>query len=140
MTELFAKKVTIYNDIPKNAVEDRHFDRFVIERCNVGGGFISRADQTIENIVNAKTVTTKDIKRYKTPAEYSALPVDIRKDYYTANIGDFIVFDEVDDEVTTSAEFIDLRKKYNDNGMTIRTVTEYLYGMSIDNVTMANVG
>lgn len=140
MTELFAKKVTIYNDIPKNAVEDRHFDRFVIERCNVGGGFISRADQTVENIVNAKTVITKDIKRYKTPSEYAALPVDIRKDYYTANIGDFIVFDEVDDEVTTSAEFIELRKKYNDNGMTVRTVTEYLYGMSADNVTMANVG
>ena len=91
MTDLWKQKVTIYNDIPKTAVEDRHFDRFVIDSCNIQGGIVSKVDGTIENIVNAITVISKDVGRYKTPLEYAKLPVDIREDFYTAQVGDFIV-------------------------------------------------
>ena len=65
MTDLWKKKVTIYNDIPKTAVEERHFDRFVIEKCNIQGGIVSKADGTVENIINAVTVISKDVDRYK---------------------------------------------------------------------------
>ena len=105
MTDLFKQKVTIYNDIPKNAVEERHFDRFLIDLCNIQGGIVSKADGTIENIVNAVTVISKDIDRYKTPLEYAKLPVDIRENFYTAQVGDFIVLSEVYDVVNTSREF-----------------------------------
>ena len=64
MTDLWKRKVTIYNDIPKTAVEDRHFDRFVIDLCNIQGGIVIKAGGTIENIVNAVTVISKDVDRY----------------------------------------------------------------------------
>lgn len=140
MANLWKHKVTIYNDIPKTAVEDRHFDRFVIDLCNIQGGIVSKADGTIENIVNAVTVISKDVDRYKTPLEYAKLPVDIRGDFYTVQAGDFIVLAEVEDIVTTSREFAELQEKYKDNGIVVRSVSANIHGMSVDNVTIANVG
>ena len=140
MTDLFTKKVTIYNDIPKTTVEERHFDRFVIDFCNIQGGLISKADGTIENIVNAQTIITKDVKRYKSPLEYASIPIDLREQFFTVQIGDFVVFEEVDDIITTSRDFSDLQSKYADNGMVVRSVSANINGMSVDNVQMANVG
>jgi hypothetical protein len=140
LADLWKHKVTIYNDISKNAVEERHFDRFVIDLCNIQGGIVSKADGTIENIVNAVTVTSKDVDRYKTPLEYAKLPVDIREDFYTVQVGDFIVLADVDDVVTTSREFAELQEKYKDNGIVVRSVSANIHGMSVDNVTITNVG
>lgn len=138
MTDLYTQKVTIYNDIPKNAVEERHFDKFVIDKCNIQGGLVNEANGTITNIVNAKSVITRDLNRYKTPIEYAEIPVDLRVDYYTAQIGDFIVFGEVDDIVTTASEFSQLQSKYKNNGMKITSVSANIFGLSADNVTMTN--
>lgn len=140
MTNLWKQKVTIYNDIPANAVEDRHFDKFVVEMCNIQGGIVSKADGTIENIVNAVTVISKDVDRYKPPLEYAKLPVDIREGFYTVQVGDFVVLAEVDDVVTTSREYGDLQKKYADNGIVVRSVSANIHRMSVDNITIANVG
>lgn len=140
MTDLWKNKVTIFNDIPKNAVEDRHFDRFVIDKCNIQGGIVSKADGTIENIVNAVSVITKDVEHYKQPMEYAKLPVDIRKDFYTVQVGDFLVLSEVDDIVTTSREFAELQNKYSNNGIVVRSVSPNIHGMAVDNVTITNVG
>ena len=140
MTDLWKQKVAIYNAIPKTAVEERHFDRFVIDKCNIQGGIVSKADGTIENIVNAVTVISKDVDRYKTPLEYVKLPVDIRENFYTAQVGDFIVLSEVEDVVTTSREFAELQEKYKDNGIVVRSVSANIRGMSVDNVNMTNVG
>ena len=138
MTDLYTQKVTIYNDIPKNAVEERHFDKFVIDKCNIQGGLVNEANGTITNIVNAKSVITRDVNRYKTPLEYAELPVDLRVDCYTAQIGDFVVFGEVDDIVTTASEFSQLQSKYRSNGMKITSVSANSFGLSVDNVTMTN--
>lgn len=138
MTDLYTQKVTIYNDIPKNAVEERHFDKFVIDKCNIQGGLVNEANGTIANIVNAKSVITRDVNRYKTPIEYAEIPVDLRVDYYTAQIGDFVVFAEVDDIVTTASEFSQLQSKYKNNGMKITSVSANIFGLSVDNVTMTN--
>ena len=140
MTDLWKQNVTIYNDIAKTAVEERHFDRFVVERCNIQGGIVSKADGTVENIVNAVTVISKDVDRYKTPLEYAKLPGDILEDFYTVQVGDFIVLSEVDDIVTTSREFAELQEKYKDNGIVVRSVSANIHGMSVDNVTITNVG
>lgn len=140
MTDLWKQKVTIYNDIPKNAVEDRHFDRFVIDKCNIQGGIVSKTDGTVENIVNAVTVITKDTAKYQKPIEYSKLPVDIRENFYTVQVGDFVVLSEVEDIVTTSREFAELQEKYKDNGIVVRSVSANIHGMSVDNVTVTNVG
>ena len=140
MTDLWGKKVTIYNDIPADAVNPRRFDRFVIDKCNIQGGIVSKADGTIENIVNAVTVITKDVDHYKQPMEYAKLPVDMKEDFYTVQVGDFIVLAEVDDIVTTSREFAELQIKYANNGIVVRSVPVNIHGMSVDNVTIANVG
>ena len=140
MTDLWKQKVTIFNDIPKNAVEERHFDRFVIDKCNIQGGIVSKADGTVENIVNAITVVTKDVLPYKDPLEYKTIPVDLRGEFYTVQIGDFVVLAEVDDVVTTSKEFLELQDKYKDNGIVVRSVSASIHGMSVDNVTVTNVG
>lgn len=135
----FTKKFTIYNDIPEYGAVERHFDRFVIDKCLVYGGSVERAaNGTVQNIVNAQTVVTKDIAHYKPPMEYLRLPADEKDKYYTVKANDFIVFDEVDDVVTTSLEFRDLQDKYKDNGMSITSVNPYIFGMLTDNITMTN--
>lgn len=140
MTDLWKQKVTIFNDIPADAVNDRRFDRFVIDKCNIQGGIVSKADGTIENIVNAVTVITKDIDHYKQPLEYAKLPVDIKENFYTVQVGDFIVLAEIYDIVTTSREFAELQTKYADNGIVVRSVSPNIHGMSVDNITITNVG
>lgn len=140
MTDLWTQKVTIYNDVPADAVNPRRFDRFVVDRCNIQGGIVSRADGTIENIVNAVTVITKDVEHYKQPLDYAKLPVDMKEDFFTVQVGDFIVLAEVDDVVTTSREFAELQTKYANNGIVVRSVSANIHGMGVDNITVANVG
>lgn len=140
MTDLWNQKVTIYNDIPADAVNDRRFDRCVIDKCNVQGGIVSRADGTVENIVNAVTVITRDVDRYKTPSSYKNIPIDLADNVFTVQIGDFVVLTEVDDVVTTSREFAQLQQKYANNGFVVRTVSTYINGMRVDNVQFANMG
>ena len=140
MTDLWRNKVTIYNDVPKDSVNDRSFYRFVVDKCNIPGGVVSKTDGTIENIVNAVTVITRDVEHYKKPNEYAKLPVDVKENFYTAQVGDFIVFGEVDDVVTTSREFSELQNKYALNGIVVRSVSANIHGMSVDNIAIANVG
>ena len=131
---LWDKKVTIYNDISSDGVNARRFDRFVIDLCNIQKGILQNADGTIEKVVNAQTITTKDIEHYKTPLEYALLPADEKDKYFTANVNDFVVLAEVDDVVTTSREFQDLQSKYKNNGFSVTAVNEYIHGMAVDNV------
>ena len=139
LANLWEKKVTIYNDIPQNAVEERHFDRFVIENCNIQGGVVSKADGTIENVANAQTVWTRDIEHYKDPREYALTPVDERENFYTVQIGDFVVFGDVPDIVENSKDFATLQNKYANNGFKVTSVSPSIYGMSVDNVSFTNI-
>ena len=135
MTELFNKKVTIYNDITSDGVNPRRFDRFVIEFCNIEKGILQNADGTIEKVVNAITITTKDTEHYKSSLEYRYLPVDEKEKYYTVQVNDVVIFGEVDDIITTRKELDDLlAKKYKNNGFIVTAVNEYLNGMSVDNI------
>lgn len=137
-TNKFIKKVTIYNDIDKTAVEERHWDRFVIEKCLIYNGFSEGTDGTVQTISNSQNVITRDVSRYKPPSEYILLPVDEREKYFTVQIDDFVVFGEVEDEVTSAAEWRDLQDKYSKNGMSITTVNPYVFGTAVDNITMTN--
>lgn len=138
LVNLFNRKVTIYNDIADDGITDRHFDRFVVDKCSVQSGYVEKADGTVQNIVNSVSVITRDIAHYKTPLEYNRLPVDEKEKYFTARVDDFIVLAEVDDIVTTSQEFRALREKYKNNGILITAVNENIYGMAVDNITMTN--
>ena len=134
MSNLFSKKVTIYNDLPFDGVNLRRFDRFVIDKCNIQNGVLQNANGTIEKVANALTITTKDIEHYKPYREYTMLPVDVKKQYFTVRPNDFVVLDEVDDIVTNADEWDKLQKKYKDNGFSVTAVNEYINGMAVDNV------
>lgn len=133
--DFFNKKVTIYNDVPSDGVNLRRFDRFVIDKCNIQKGVLQSADGTIEKVVNAITITTKDIEHYKPSLEYRYLPVDEKEKYYTVQVNDVVIFGEVDDVATTRRELDSLLEtKYKNNGFLITAVNEYLNGMAVDNV------
>lgn len=134
MTDFFKNKVTIYNDVPSDEVNERRFDRFVINKCNIQKGILQNADGTIEKVANALTIITKDITHYISPKKYALLPVDEKNKYFTANVNDFIVCEEVEDIVTTAREFQELQNKYKDIGFSVTAVNEYIYGSSVDNV------
>jgi hypothetical protein len=134
-TDLFSSKVTIYNDIPSDGVNARRFDRFVIDLCNIQKGILQNADGTVEKVVNAITITTKDTEHYKSSLEYRYLPIDEKEKYYTVQVNDVVIFGEVDDVATTRRELDSLLEtKYKNNGFLITAVNEYLNGMSVDNI------
>lgn len=139
LTDLYREKVTIYNDIPATALVERHFDRHVISLCNIQGQLVEKANGTIRNVVNARTVYTKDLAAYLPPDAYSLLASDQVAGHYTVRVGDFVVFGEVDDVVEDSADFSVLQKKYRDNGFKVATVAENLRDMAVDHLMMTNV-
>ena len=94
----------------------------------------------MEKIVNAQTVTIRDVDGYLPPFEFYALPVDLRPNYYTMNANDLIVFDEVDDVVTTSREWSTLQSKYRKNSISVETVSVNIYGTGADNISVSNLG
>lgn len=138
LVNLWGDKVTIYNDISETASEQRHFDRFVIDKCSIQGGRVSKADGTVENIVNAQTVWTKDVTHYKDPREYARLPNNMREDFFTVQVGDFVVLGETDYVVENAADFATLQKIYSDNGFKITSVSPNINGMTVDNVSFTN--
>lgn len=137
-TNLFSKKVTIYNDVESDGVNPRSFNRFVIDECMIYNQVAEGGEGTIQKIVNAQNVITRDVKHYKSPIEYARLPVDEKEKFFTVNIDDFVVLGEVDDVVTTSREFQALQEKYANNGFSITAVNVSIYGMSVDNIQITH--
>ena len=135
LTNAYTDKVTIYNYIVSDIVnEEERFDRFVIDKCLIYNQLTESADDTVQKLVNTQNVVTKDVEHYKSPVEYKRLPVDLKEDFYTVQVDDFIVLGEVDDVVTTSAEFRNLQKKYKDNGFLVTAVSAYLKGTRTNNI------
>lgn len=138
MREKFSEKVTIFNNIVSDGVNLRRFDRFVINKCLIYNQMAESADGTVRKIVNTQNIITKDVEHYKTPIEYSQLAEDERENYYTVQVDDFVVLDEVDDVITTSKEFQELQKKYKGNGFLVTSVNASIFGMSVDNVQITH--
>lgn len=130
----FTDKVTIYNDIASDGVNPRRFDRFVIDKCLVYEQLTEDADSTIAKKINARNVVTMDTEHYKSPLEYARLPADLKEQYYTVQVDDFVVLAEVDDVVTTSREFQELQEKYKNNGFSVTAVSAYLKGTNTNNI------
>lgn len=138
MTDLFVKKVTIYNDIASDGVNPRSFNRFVIDKCMAYNQATESSDGTISKVVNAQNVITKDVEHYKSPLEYAGLPADEKEKFYTVQVDDFVVLAEVEDVVTTSREFQTLQEKYAKNGFSVTAVNASINGMAVDNVQITH--
>jgi hypothetical protein len=138
VTDLFTEKVTLFHD-SSSPESPRSFVRFVIDKCQISGLTVEKNNSTVRNVVNAKTVISKDIARYKSPVEYEKLAENEKSKFYTVTAGDFVVFGEVLDTVTNVKEFAELQTKYKHNGIKVMSVTANIYGMTVDNITMTNV-
>ena len=134
MVNVFDKKITIYNDIASDGVNARRFDRFVVEKCMIYNQATESSDGTIQKVINSQNVITKDVERYKSPLEYVRLPADEKEKFFTVQVDDFVVLGEVDDVVTTSREFQNLRDKYAKNGFSVTAVNASVYGLKVDNI------
>lgn len=132
--DVYGEKITIYNDIPSDGVNPRRFDRFVVGKCLVYNQLTESADGTINKIINAQNVITRDVAHYKSPGEYKQLAQDEREQFYTVSPNDFVVLAEVDDVVTDWLEFEALQKKYKANGFFVTAVNANIFGLNIDNV------
>ena len=139
MTDKFTDKVTIFNDIPSDGVNPRTFNRFVIDKCLFYEQITESSDGTIQKVVNAQNVITKDTEHYKTPSEYAKLPIDIKADYYTVQVDDFVVLADVDDVVTSNREYQDLQLKYKNNGFLVTAVNAYLKGDKSNNIHIMHI-
>lgn len=138
MTDFFTQTVTVYISVPATDIKPRTFERRVVENCSVQGQTVEKIDGTTRLIVNAMTLITKNIANYVDAEVFYNTPSDLRKDKYTVQTGDFIVFEECDDVVTNSNEFAELQRKHRNNGMVATTVSAYINGMKTDNVTVTN--
>lgn len=139
MTDKYTEKVTIYNDIESDGVNPRTFNRFVIDKCLFYEQLTETSDGTIQKVVNVQNVLTKDVEHYKSPMEYAKLPVDIKEQYYTVQVDDFVVLAEVDDVVTTNREYQDLQKKYKNNGFLVTASSAYLKGKTTNHIHIMHV-
>lgn len=138
MTDLWQSKVTIYNDIFDEKTRTRHFNRFVVEKCQIQGKSIEKSSETVSNDFNAKVIITKDVAHYKDCNAYVNLSQNDRENYYTAKVGDFIVLEEVEDIVSNAQQFAELQKKYGDNGIKITQIKKFINGMNTDNIVISN--
>ena len=130
----FVEKVTIYNDIPADAVNPRTFHRFVIDKCLTYEQISETNTNTIRKIINTNNVLTKDIEHYKKPRDYSLLPADLKQNFYTVQPNDFVVLSEVDDVVENALDFQKLQKKYKNNGFLVTAVSAFLNGTKTNHI------
>lgn len=138
MINLFKDKITIYNSVPATNDKPRSFARRVVEQCLIQGGFVDKSGGTVRTVVNAKTVITKDIKRYIPPDEFYNTEDDLKTKSFTVQVGDFVVFGVVDDIVENAEQFANLQQKYKNNGIKITSVNPAINGMAVDNILMTN--
>lgn len=133
MSNLFSETFTIINQIPQSptiATKIKWKKNF-ISRCDRRDGLFDKSTGTMAYKANAWTVWCKDWESYRPPlwidSGYYALPDDEKADYWTANVGDLIVFAEIEDvEPTTTREFQELVTKYKDYGGTITSAQAYI--------------
>lgn len=133
LTDLFSEAFTIINQVPTSQSNSaiREWKKHVIRQCDKRDGIFDRATGTMAYKANSWTVSCKDWQTYRKPlwvdGGYYALTEYDKDRYWTANVGDLIIFADVDDVApTTTQEFVALRTKYQNNGGTISSAQDYI--------------
>lgn len=139
MTDFFTKKITVYNDIPATVVSDRRFDRHVVNACLIQKGIVSKADGTVENVVNSTTIFSKNVDTYVPQEEYLQMPEDLAKGYWTVQVGDVVIEHEASDIVETGRDLLQIQQKYADS-FSVGSIQPNINGLSVDNVSFSSAG
>jgi len=133
MSNLFSETFTIINQIPQSQTQANKvkWKKHFIHQCDRRDGIFDKSNSTMAYKANAWTVWCKDWQRYKPPiwttGGYYMLGDDEKDDFFTANVGDLVVFAEIPDIVpATIQEFQTLVSKYKDNGGMITQAQSYI--------------
>ncbi len=123
LSNLNGKVFTIINQIPTSAsvAAKTGWKKYRLTDCGKRDGLYDKSSGTMAYKANTWTAYINDWQQYKTPTwlddGYYALPENEKSNYFTANVGDLLIFADItDDAPTTLQEFNALRDKYKDMG------------------------
>ncbi len=123
LTKLNNKVFTIINQIPTSATvaTKTAWKKFRLENCKKDSQIRDASSGTMAFKANTWTAFIYNWQNYKPPLwsdnGYYTLTDEEKANYFTANVGDLVIFSDVfDDAPTTLQEFNALRDKYKDMG------------------------
>ena len=124
---------TIINQIPTSQTVTTKiaWKKYKLTDCGKRDGLYDKSSGTMAYRANTWTAYISDWQQYKPPTwlggGYYALSDNEKAEYYTANVGDLIIFADVADTTpTTLQEFNALRDKYKDIGGVITSQEVYI--------------
>lgn len=124
---------TIINQIPQSAsvATKRVWKKYTLTGCDKKDGIYDKSSGTMIYKANSFTAYISDWEHFKNPTWLSggfySLTDDKKVNYYTANVGDLIIFSKIPDETpTSSTEFNALVNKYKDIGGIITGVNVFI--------------
>jgi len=133
MSNLGGQVFTIINQIPQSSAVSTKvkWKKFRLSDCGKRDGLYDRSSGTMAYRANTWTAFINDWKNYKAPTfldgGYYALDDEWKDQYFTANVGDLLIFADIPDEApTTIQEFNQLRDKYRDIGGPITSAEVYI--------------
>lgn len=132
LSKLYDKTFTIINQIPTSATVSTKIAwvKRTIKGCDKTDGTYDKSTGTMVYKANTFTAYLKDWQNYREPnfsdnGYYSIYGTD--ETLYTANVGDLIIFREIEDPAPTTAnEFNNLRSKYANEGGILTGVEAYI--------------
>ena len=133
LSRLAGQTFTIINQIPQSAtvLTKTQWKKKVLKDCGKKDGLYDRSSGTMAYKANTWTAFINDWQMYKAPnfldGGYYALDDELKDQYFTANVGDLLIFADIpDDAPTTIQEFNQLRDKYRDIGGPITSAEVYI--------------
>ena len=133
LSDLKNETFTLINQIPQSpeVATKSKWIKHTLQRCGKAGGILDKSNGTMVYKANTFTAYIFDWDRYKEPNwledGYYAMSDTEKSGFYTANIGDLIIFADIDDIApTTTAEFTALTQKYRDMGGLISGVNVHI--------------
>lgn len=132
LSNLYNKTFTIINQIPtsETVATKIAWVKHSISHCDKVGSIYDKSTGNMVYKVNTFTAYIKDWQNYREPSfsddgYYSIYQTE--KTAYTANVGDLVIFREIDDPApTTLKEFNDLRSKYATEGGILTSVEAFI--------------
>ena len=133
LSNLNHETFTIINQIPQapKIPTKIAWKKYTLKGCDKKVGLYDKTSGTMVYKANSFTAYIYDWEHYKAPVwlndgYYTIADVD-KGDYYTANVGDLIIFADIPDIApATTAEFAELTQKYKDIGGIISGVNVYI--------------
>ena len=133
LSNLNHETFTIINQVPQSqsVATKVKWCKATLKDCDKRDGLYDKSSGTMVYKANSFTAYINSWENYKAPTWlengfYSMADVD-KVDYFTANVGDLIIFADIPDVApTTTAEFTALTQKYRDIGGIISGVNVYI--------------